>query len=201
MRRRSNWIGTASTLTTLDFTGNDCWTNPQYTPACVHFIPHIGYLGLVWNARWFEIADFVVGWGGLDPSGDDGYAVGKWSFPRRRKEGTPEEPVAPTEQTESPLPKGRSGAIQRDIDEAPGSRPPATAPRVQPQPPQPVERPATPQPGVGHRKYIVKNGDVGLMQIARDQLKDVHKWKKIAELNNIPPPYIIKIGQELLLPD
>ncbi len=86
MKRRSNWIGTLSTLTGEDFTGNDCWTNPQYTPACVHFFPHVAYVGLVWNARWFEIADFAVGWIGLDPSGDDGYAVGKWSFPWRSEE-------------------------------------------------------------------------------------------------------------------
>jgi hypothetical protein len=57
--------------------------SPNYTPACVHFFPHIGYVGLVWNARWMEMVDFVLGWTTIDISGDDGYKVGEWSFPWR----------------------------------------------------------------------------------------------------------------------
>jgi hypothetical protein len=57
---------------------------PAYTPACVHFFPHIGYVGFVWNLRYMEMVDFMLGWVGLDIAGDDGYDVGTWSFPRRK---------------------------------------------------------------------------------------------------------------------
>jgi hypothetical protein len=59
-------------------------STPAYTPACVHFFPHIGYVGFVWNLRYMEMVDFMLGWFGLDIAGDDGYDVGQWSFPRRR---------------------------------------------------------------------------------------------------------------------
>jgi len=57
---------------------------PSYTPACVHFFPHLGYVGLVWNARWMEMVDFIVGWTTIDIAGDDGTKLGTWSFPGRR---------------------------------------------------------------------------------------------------------------------
>ena len=79
---------------------------PSYMPACVHFFPHIGYVGLVWNARWMEMADFLVGWTTIDIAGDDGHKLGKWSFPRRRdKPPAPEKPPAPKE---APVSEGRA---------------------------------------------------------------------------------------------
>lgn len=63
-------------------------SGPNYTPACVHFLPHIGYVGLVWNARYAEMLDFLLGWALLDIAGDDGYKVGRWSFPRRSEAGS-----------------------------------------------------------------------------------------------------------------
>jgi hypothetical protein len=53
---------------------------PAYTPACVHFFPHLGFVGLVWNARWYEMADFAVGFTGLDLAGDDGVKIGHWPW-------------------------------------------------------------------------------------------------------------------------
>jgi hypothetical protein len=53
-------------------------SNPAYIPACVHFFPHLGYVGFVWNARWTEIVDFALGWTTLDIAGDDGYRFGTW---------------------------------------------------------------------------------------------------------------------------
>jgi len=82
IKRRSGVLGIASSLVRLNV-GSGYGNGPNYTPACVHFVPHLGYLGVVWNARYTEIADFALGWIGLDIAGDDGYAVGKWSFPRR----------------------------------------------------------------------------------------------------------------------
>jgi hypothetical protein len=58
-------------------------STPDYTPACVHFFPHIGYVGLVWNARWTEILDFIVGWSMVDIGGDDGYKFGSWPWKAR----------------------------------------------------------------------------------------------------------------------
>ena len=90
MHRRSNVVGIASSLVGLHVSEahKQYRHPPDYTPACVHFIPHIAYVGLVWNARYMEIVDFALGWFGLDIAGDDGYPKGQWSFPRRA-EGEP----------------------------------------------------------------------------------------------------------------
>ena len=54
---------------------------PAYSPACVHFFPHIAYVGLVWNARWYEILDFLVGFTTIDLAGDDnGVKIGSWPW-------------------------------------------------------------------------------------------------------------------------
>jgi len=61
-------------------------TNPSYVPACVHFFPHLGYAGLVWNLRYYEMIDFIVGWTTLDIAMDDGYRFGRWAaLPRTQK--------------------------------------------------------------------------------------------------------------------
>ncbi|MCD6416273.1 MAG: hypothetical protein J7M08_06220 [Planctomycetes bacterium] len=79
--RYSGLLGLAS----LAGTG-DNKTTPDYTPACVHFFPHIGYVGLVWNARWTEMLDFIVGFTTIDLAGDDGHRFGKWPGQRRVRE-------------------------------------------------------------------------------------------------------------------
>lgn len=48
--------------------------------------------------------------------------------------------------------------------------------------------------------YQVKLGD-SLTAIARTVLGDQSAWRKIAQLNNIPSPYIIRPGQQLMMPD
>lgn len=48
--------------------------------------------------------------------------------------------------------------------------------------------------------YQVKLGD-SLTAIARDVLGDQAAWRKIAQLNNIPSPYVIRPGQQLVMPD
>ncbi len=67
----------------------------------------------------------------------------------------------------------------------------------------PVERTTTtPTPTTaGRRRYIVKTGDIGVMQIAREQLGDAGKWKTIVELNNLQKPYRVNVGDVLLLPE
>ena len=49
------------------------------------------------------------------------------------------------------------------------------------------------------KKYTVKAGD-GLWQIAQAEYGDGYKWTEIAKANNIPSPYVLKEGQELVLP-
>ena len=58
-------------------------STPDYTPACVHFFPHIAYVGFVWNARWTQMIDFMLGFTTLDLAGDDGYKFGVWPAARR----------------------------------------------------------------------------------------------------------------------
>lgn len=200
-KRRSGMVGIMSDILGIDVTGNDFHCGPDYTPACVHFVPHIAYVGLVWNARYMQMLDFMLGWFGIDIAGDDGYDVGEWSFPRRSE-------PPPTEVKPARLPDAdvEPWAAWTGGRAAPLARPVAAVAPVPERVPQPVETIAAAPavsvlPAVQARKYVVKNGDVGLMQIAREQLGDVHKWRKIAELNSLDSPYIIKIGQELTLPD
>jgi nucleoid-associated protein YgaU len=52
---------------------------------------------------------------------------------------------------------------------------------------------------VSTETYTVKSGDC-LMGIARERLGDPHRWREIANLNGIGPPYTIYPGQELKVP-
>ena len=46
-----------------------------YFPACNHYL-HLLHIGLVANARYGEMIDFILGFAGLDPAGDDGRRKG-----------------------------------------------------------------------------------------------------------------------------
>lgn len=209
IRRRSGILGILSWAMHVDITGNEFGCSPNYTPACVHFVPHIGYVGVVWNARYMEFLDFALGWAGIDICGDDGYPAGKWSFPRRQDE--PKAGTAPVSLLDTPPPSRSSRAASADVVIPPmpvavKRVQPATAPVAQPPPERVTAVPTkSPPPEIapasGPHKYVVKQGDVGLMQVAREQLRDVHKWKIIALLNHLESPYTIVIGQELLLPN
>jgi len=50
---------------------------PAYCPACVHFL-HVGFMGVVLNARYAEMLDFILGLTTLDIACDDGRKTGKW---------------------------------------------------------------------------------------------------------------------------
>jgi len=54
----------------------------------------------------------------------------------------------------------------------------------------------------GPRTYVVKKGD-SLSKIAKEMYGDVKLWKKIFEANKatIKNPDLIKVGQELIIPD
>jgi hypothetical protein len=111
VRRRSNVLGILSSVVGVDPTGDHYGNGPDYTPACVHFVPHLGYIGIAWNARYAEIAQFAVGWFGLDITGHDGdrYPVGKWSFPWR-KEPEPAPKIEPADEKTANPPAPNAGA-------------------------------------------------------------------------------------------
>ncbi len=59
---------------------------------------------------------------------------------------------------------------------------------------------ARPQTPTTSKTYTVQSGDC-LMGIARELLGDPHRWREIATLNGIGPPYTIYPGQELKVPE
>jgi len=50
------------------------------------------------------------------------------------------------------------------------------------------------------KTYTVQSGDC-LMGIARKLLGDPHRWREIADLNDIEPPYTIYPGKQLKVPE
>jgi hypothetical protein len=50
---------------------------PAYFPACTHFL-HLGFVGVVANARYAEMLDLILGFIGVDLACDDGRSVGRW---------------------------------------------------------------------------------------------------------------------------
>jgi nucleoid-associated protein YgaU len=59
---------------------------------------------------------------------------------------------------------------------------------------------AQPQTPTTSKTYTVQSGDC-LMDIARKRLGDPHRWREIANLNGIGPPYTIYPGDKLKLPE
>lgn len=55
------------------------------------------------------------------------------------------------------------------------------------------------QPEPTPTTYIVREGD-GLWNIAETQYKDGNKWMMIAEANSIQAPYVLEVGQKLVVP-
>ncbi len=203
--------------------GGEYGAGPNYTPACVHFFPHIGFVGLVGNLRYTEFIDFALGWFGLDISGDDGRQVGRWNIPGLTPEWEDTEEVpseggsapgtlsrAPSEPAAPAKPGASTPAVEPKKAAQPEASPGTTA-AAEPKAPaaelidiarsvEPVEKPATKkaEPGIP-RFYVVQAGD-GLMKIAREQLGDLKAWRQIADANGISLPYNLKPGQVLRLP-
>ncbi|TFG73077.1 MAG: LysM domain-containing protein, partial [Anaerolineales bacterium] len=50
------------------------------------------------------------------------------------------------------------------------------------------------------KTYVVKSGD-SLSKIAKEQLGDARRYPEIQKLNKLDNPNLIRVGQELLLPD
>jgi len=50
---------------------------PDYMISCPHYI-HLGWIGVVGSPRYLQMADFLLGWIGLDICFDDGMPRGTW---------------------------------------------------------------------------------------------------------------------------
>jgi lipoprotein NlpD len=85
------------------------------------------------------------------------------------------------------------------IDRAPGTSATTPAPtkKTDITPIVPVTKPGIPEKDWRPKVHIVKKGDT-LHSIG---LEYGHDYKEIAQKNNIPPPYVIHIGQQLQLPE
>jgi len=180
---------------------------PDYTPACVHFIPHIGFVGIVWNARWTQILDFVLGWTTLDIDGDDGYKFGKWPWqkrtrfernvkddsdvaarltgPYRRVEGQ-EEPLTPVKPAASSDHTAITLTVRHDKIPSETEQPALAEPTIAPVPADvrshaPAVEEATGVPS-GGRTYTVQKGD-NLFRIAQRFYGDGSRWKDIQAAN------------------
>jgi len=199
---------------------------PDYTPACVHFFPHIGFVGIVWNARWSQMLDFVLGWTTLDIDGDDGYKFGKWPWQKRTrfepslggnsdvaerlsrpyvKPESREEPPAPVQPAAAPDNSAIELTVRHDRVPSRTEQPTVAEPTVPPTPagvasgPTQVED-ATTTPGEG-RTYTVQPGDT-LYGIARRFYGNGNRWKDILAANpeTVPNERALHPGAVLVIP-
>ncbi|MBM4038648.1 MAG: hypothetical protein FJ290_09050 [Planctomycetes bacterium] len=71
---------------------------PPYAFACTKYF-HLGFVGLVNNVRFAEIADFLLGWTTFDLCGDDGTPPGSgdWPWQRNQPAQKPDSPSTPSE--------------------------------------------------------------------------------------------------------
>ncbi len=161
---------------------------PDYMLSFLHYV-HIGWVGIAGNLRYLQIMDFALGWFGVDLCFDDGREHGAWLAkdvyvppPKWVSMGTSAPAKKPAGETWRP-------DILKELSEIPRKAKEAQAAAGVP-----------PPDTKAFRVYVVKQGDVGLLQIAQEQLGGVEHWHRIAELNNLKPPYEIRPGQKLLLP-
>ncbi len=179
-RQKVGLLGIAQGLPERRFPG------PDYTPSCLHYI-HTGWFGAVANLRYLQMVDFLLGWFGVDLCFDDGREHGAWFAkdvyvpPKWASPGAGAPAKKPVREAWRPDILKELSEMPRKVKEAQAAAggTAGTAPL---------------------RVYVVRQGDVGLLHIAQEQLGGVEHWYRIAELNNLKPPYEIRPGQKLLLP-
>jgi len=59
--------------------GSPQYPPPAYFPACTHYL-HLLFIGVVANAKYAEILDFILGFTTFDLACDDGHSQGRWFF-------------------------------------------------------------------------------------------------------------------------
>ncbi|HPD17645.1 MAG TPA: hypothetical protein PLE19_22120 [Planctomycetota bacterium] len=53
--------------------------NAAYVPAWTNYL-HLGYVGVLFNMRYMDFIDFLLGWFGADLAQDDGRATHQWPW-------------------------------------------------------------------------------------------------------------------------
>lgn len=75
------------------------YPGPEYMLCCVDHL-HLGWVGIVANARWLQMADFALGWFGADICNDDGKERGEWPKKTEAKPGPSKPKLAEPKPTE-----------------------------------------------------------------------------------------------------
>ncbi len=75
------------------------YPGPEYMLCCVDHL-HLGWIGVVLNARWLQMADFALGWFGADICHDDGKPRGEWPKKTEAKPGPSKPRLAEPKPTE-----------------------------------------------------------------------------------------------------
>ena len=61
---------------------------PGYAPGCMHIL-HLGWGGVMFNLRYADMLDFLLGWTTFDLAGDDGDRFGHWPWQKKGAKNLP----------------------------------------------------------------------------------------------------------------
>ena len=161
-------------------------TEPLDSPSCVHFFPHLGFVGLVWNLRWGQIVDFAVGWTTIDLGHDDG--------PQDVETGQENMAVLPVSYSSHAEP------VARPVPAAGPPAPPsglADAGRSAAAEQAPAQSP----PPEAQRTHLVLKGET-LSAISREYYGTSAKWRDILDANQsvVSDERKLQPGMELVIP-
>lgn len=181
---------------------------PDYLFACVHNL-HLGFIGVVANARYTQAPDFVLGIIGLDPALDDGYEYGRFPWQRRRWQNMPppNSRMTPDSMLQPTLPESEPALYMPPSQPAPVYRPPAQPATISPayvagrtEPPQTTNPAADTS---AWNTYVVKPGDT-FYGIARQVYGNPSLWPRLYEANRarlgLTSPESLKAGSVLQIP-
>jgi LysM repeat protein len=158
------------------------------SPSCVHFFPHIGYVGLVWDLRWGQILDFIVGWTTIDLGHDDG---------PQPEDTAPKQEIAPAE------PAGHRAHAEPAAQPTRAAEPPAPTSDAGDSGKAAVSEPAPAPsyPPAAQRVHVVLQGE-SVFSISRKYYGTGAKWRVIMDANKSVLSDVRKLqpGMKLVIP-